>query len=298
LFILKKQDLILQISTGNDQERIRAARLLKGKVSEDDIDFLYSCHSKENVVWVKNAIGELLVELEADEPQSVDTVSEDNSEIDDLEAIKRDATADIIGKILHELEPIVGGIGLLARELVPDFQDSGLSYELELLDHLLVTFEDWKRVEQQPRINSVDISKLLNHLIDNNRKVYEDVDFVLIIDDGVTFETDSALLNIIFANAIRNSVESIRRKGSVSVGNVVISCGVNGRELWGAVVDNGVGLPLGKNIYKHEFTTKAGHQGRGLTTLNQAVSSLNGSWQLDSDVAGGAKFTLQLLMVK
>jgi len=292
---LNRKLLIAKLSSADSQERIEAARLLKGNVVEYDRDSLYELYSKESSPWVKNEIKCLLDELSVDKNKIKSPPVVESNEID-LEAVRRDARADVIGKILHELNPLVGGIGLLSRELASNFEGSDLSVELDLLDRLLTTFEDWQRVDQPLRVEQVDISALLLHLVETYRRTNPEVTFDLILDDSIVYETDRSLFNIILRNVIRNGVESILRKGRSFDGRVIICCGVNGRALWGSIVDNGVGLPPGKEFYRHEFTTKPGHQGRGLTTVNQAVSSLRGSWDLEADVAGGAKFNFQLNM--
>ncbi|MEI8602530.1 ATP-binding protein [Shewanella sp. PP-Sp27a-2] len=215
-----------------------------------------------------------------------------NVEID-IEAIKSEAYAESVGQVLHELEPLIGSISLHASEEIINFENSETSKDLKFLEQTMQTFEDWIKVEQNPRFSYVSVSDIINNEIVALSAIHN----ILITNNLPTnlyFDTDKSMLRIIISNVLRNSIQATNPNKFDSL-PILINAGITDRELWISVLDNGEGLNEHQStLLKSKYTTKVGNRGLGLTILNKAVTALNGKWDLKNGVSRGAEFYLEL----
>lgn len=209
----------------------------------------------------------------------------------DIEAIQSAAIDDSIGKILHEIEPAIGAIKIIASEEIDDYINSETVKEFKKLDDLLATFEDWRKVEQSARLRKENIYEIVLDVVG----VSADINVSLKMDKDLTFSTDRSLIRIVFSNAIRNAKESCEMLDTDEKPEIVVSGGVSDKGLWASVVDQGIGLPAGQaTVLRNRQSTKPGHRGMGLPLIHKAVTVLGGSWELKESAASGAAFYFEI----
>ncbi len=278
--------------------RVRAARAFSKDPDPKYREELLFAYHKEDVPWVKKALKLALQQLEQKdsgaklERHDLES-SESTTDAADVEAIQSAAIDDSIGQILHEIEPLIGNLKVVARDEVRDFDNSKLRAEFNRLDDLLETFEDWRRVEQTPRYREEDIFRLVSQIAEDQQ--FSDVGVRVHVPDSLSMSTDRTLLRIIFSNALRNAVESTRNAEVDRRQPVVIAANATTDGMWASVLDRGIGLPAEEDVLlRSRQSTKPGHRGMGLVIVDKAVSALKGSWDLKNGSGGGAEFYFEI----
>jgi signal transduction histidine kinase len=212
----------------------------------------------------------------------------------DIEFIKSEATSDSIGQVLHELDPIIGSINLAAQKETENFANSKLKIELDRLDDVLVTFENWRKVEQAPNYRQVNVFEIVNKEVNSE---FESVPVGIIanISKELIFELDPAMFRIIVSNALRNAIESSNEISLRDKEPIVINAGTTDTHFWLTIIDDGPGLRDAQEVlHKSRYSTKPGNEGLGLAIIEKAVKSLNGKWELSNAKVKGAEFYLQI----
>jgi len=255
-------------------KRIRAARGLKDNVHLELFDKIRKQYHKEEVPWVKEALSTVINRYEEQKKVSskkkvVKKKSFEGNKIqaEEIEEIQSAAVSDSIGQVLHEIEPVVGALKVVARGEIENYQDSKLKEEFDRLDELLQTFEDWRRVEQSPRYSLTNVCELVS--FQAGREKPDGIEFEINISKDLEFSTDQALLKIVFSNAIRNAVDSTLNVDLNDRRSIVMSAGRSEIGLWASVLDRGLGLPdKDKPILSSRYSTKPGHRGMGLAIID------------------------------
>ncbi|EPC5391324.1 sensor histidine kinase [Serratia liquefaciens] len=211
----------------------------------------------------------------------------------DIEAIKSEAFSESIGHFLHELNPIIGAVRLHTKQEIPDFENSATCKDLQYLEDIIETFEDWLKVEQAARYKKILISDALDSEIDILNRHYN-IDIVNNISSSLEVITDKALFRIIISNVLRNSIQATDL-ANYSSSPIYINGGFTDRDLWLSIIDNGSGLKDSQELMStSRFSTKPGNKGFGLAILNKAVRALDGKWELKNGAIRGSEFHLEL----
>lgn len=211
----------------------------------------------------------------------------------DIEAIKSEAFSESIGHFLHELNPIIGAVRLHTKQEIDNFEDSATYKDLQHLEDIIETFEDWLKVEQAARYRKILISEALDSEIDILKRNYN-IAIVNNISSSLEVITDKALFRIIISNVLRNSIQATD-PANYSSSPILINGGFTDHDLWLSVIDNGSGLKDSQElIITSRFSTKPGNKGFGLAILNKAVRALDGKWELKNGAIRGSEFHLEL----
>lgn len=286
-------DLLLAwLQSENSIDRIRAARRFAKESHPDCATQLRIAYQKEDIPWVKTAIHAALAKNEKTGPQvTVPPLRHDDLQVEDIQS---QAINESIGQVLHELEPAIGRLRVVAREATEDFEDSQLYCEFEKLDELIETFEKWRAVEQKPQPKNCSVKDLLRDVMSDVVLAADHEYDVHLVEAGeLAITTDPQLLRIIISNALRNAVESsqlVKQRRPVT-----LSYGKTDTGIWISVVDLGIGLSKARqNFTKAHISTKPGHKGMGLAIVDRGVRALRGVWDLRNGSIGGAEFFLEL----
>lgn len=290
------KDVLLSLGSLLPHEQAAAIKHLKRSVSDGDIDDIRRVINKENSPWLKKMLEGLIDGLRVGPPTEQKGAMLEKDDLIDINAIKSEAISDSIGQVLHELDPIVGSINLYAKREVVNYKDSKIKSELERLEEIIKTFEDWRRVEQAPRYRSIMVYEVVEREMD--RCLGESGNKITInLSKDLVFSVDGSLLRIIISNAIRNALEStLEVKDRVTL-PILINGGLTDRCLWISVIDDGVGLKGELEVsFKNRFSTKPGHNGFGLAIVNKAISTLEGRWELSNSTSStrGAVFYFEV----
>lgn len=274
--------------------RIRAARRLVKEKHGECLDALRIAYQTEEIPWVKNAFSQALSAYEEERQSGSSEHRDQEFGEDDIPFIESQAISDSIGQVLHELEPAIGQLRVVAREVVASFDGSALKHEFEKLDELLETFENWRTVEQRPTPRTVKVREVINE-VTSEVDIWSDsaIDLQVLTTEEIEIVTDLQLLRIIVSNALRNAVEA-----TIAIGNghpVTVSYGLTNTSFWISINDRGIGLPPNQSSFlKSTTSTKPGHRGMGLAIVDKAVQAIKGNWDLKNGPAGGAEFYLEI----
>ncbi|WP_426880174.1 sensor histidine kinase [Serratia bockelmannii] len=274
-------------------EQVSILAVLSASINDISIAELDNAISATESPFVKN----FLVSLLDKKRVTTAVVDQEKKSIKpddiDIEAIKSEAFSESIGHFLHELNPIIGAVRLHTKQEIPDFEDSATCKDLQYLEDIIETFEDWLKVEQAARYKKVLISGELDSEIDILNRHYN-IDIVNNISSSLEVITDKALFRIIISNVLRNSIQATDL-ASYSSSPIYINGGFTDRDLWLSIIDNGSGLKDSQELMStSRFSTKPGNKGFGLAILNKAVRALDGKWELRNGAIRGSEFHLEL----
>lgn len=274
-------------------EQIDIITELSSSINVLSISELENAISTVESPHVKNILKGFLSKKKSSTIASIERVEHDKLDDIDIEAIKSEAFSESIGHFLHELNPIIGAIALHTKQEIPNFENSKTFKDLDYLDKMINTFEDWLKVEQAARYKKIFISEALDSEIEILNKQCN-ITFVNNISKSLEIVTDEALIRIIVSNVLRNSIQATKLANQLT-SPIMINGGVTDRELWLSIIDQGCGLKDPQEVMiTSRFSTKPGNKGFGLTILNKAVSALNGSWELKNGVVRGSEFHLEI----
>jgi len=274
------------------EKQIAKLKELKGSATAEEFFIIQQAAEDTGQPWVRSALLDII-----NSRKKETIVSEPSFEqIDafDIVAIKSEAISDSIGQVLHELEPIIGSLNLLIKKEIPNYSESSTKYELEKLNDIMETFEDWRKVEQTPKYKECEVHRIIQKELDII-KPKSSVDIILDLSQDLVYLLDPSLLRIIVSNALRNSVESSNQP-TVRVKNpIVIKGSVTDNSIWICIIDDGLGLQNTSEILlKSRHTTKPGNKGLGLAIIDKAVMAMNGEWKLSNSKPSGAELYFEI----
>ncbi|GAB1044641.1 MAG: hypothetical protein SPiBPW_30100 [Shewanella algae] len=218
----------------------------------------------------------------------------DSEDIFDKDAIKSEAISESIGQVLHELEPIIGSLKVFAEREVNNYPISRVKHELDKLDEVLETFEDWRRVEQSPTFRNVNVYEIILTEVERISPKSK-VEIRIDVSKDLFYVLSPALLRIILSNALRNAVESSNQPTAREKNPIIIRGGSTADSVWFSIIDDGLGLKSEKAILlKSRHTTKPGNRGLGLAIINKAVISMGGKWNLVDSKPHGAELYFEV----
>lgn len=284
--------LLQELKSLSPEKQIAKLKALKGSATTKQLAIIEQAAEDATQPWVRSALLDIISSRKkitiAPEP-SIEQI-----DAFDIIALKSEAVSDSIGQVLHELEPIIGSINLLIKKEIPNYIESGTKYELEKLNEIMETFEDWRKVEQTPHYKKCDVHKIIQKEIDRI-KPKSSVDIVLEISPELVYGLDPSLLRIIISNALRNSVESSNQPTLRIKKPIVIKGSSTNNSIWICIIDNGLGLQnTSEVLLKSRHTTKPGNKGLGLAIIEKAVIAMNGEWQLSNSTPCGAELYFEI----
>ncbi|AXQ98794.1 sensor histidine kinase [Pseudoalteromonas piscicida] len=284
--------LLTELKNLRPDKQIEKLKEIAKSVTSEQISTIEAAAREANQPWLSSALQDIASSNKQGPLKPTQHQIEEGT--DDLNAIRSEAVSDSIGQIIHELEPIVGSIKLLAKSEVNDFESSGIKHELMLLDELLETFENWKKVEQPPNYKETNLFEIIEKEWSRLKKK-STVDLTINISKELTFNLDPSLFRIICSNALRNSIEACKEPTVRIKKPILINSNTTNNSLWLSIIDNGLGLQeKSEELMKSRFTTKPGNQGLGLALINKAIKQLNGNWELTNSETGGAQFSFEI----
>jgi len=286
------KQLIHELQSLSPEKQIDRLRALKESATTEQKTLLQIAATESGNAWLRSAL------LDINSSENITTNKEiqpqTTEQFIDIDAVKSEAISESIGQIIHELDPIIGSIGVFAKAEIPNFEDSETKAELDKLMEVLEIFEDWRRVEQPPKYKEVnvflEIEKEVARLSDKS-KVYIQIDF----PKDLTFILSPALLRIIISNALRNAVESSNQPTFREKNPIILRGSATDKFIWFSIIDDGLGLKDTKEVLlKSRYSTKPGNRGLGLAIVAKAVNSMGGRWDLKDSRPYGAEFYFEL----
>lgn len=289
---MKVKGEIKELNSRKPHEQIEILINLSKSLVDLDISELENAIDSSDSPFVKNSLISLLERKTSSIKMSAQRQNADETFLD-VKAIKSEAYSESIGQLLHELNPIIGAIKLHTKNEIQDFHKSETFKDLIDLEEVIVTFEDWLKVEQTAKFRSLGIYDAINRVVGILQKQHN-IPIIVNLSESLEIITDQSLFRIIISNVLRNSIQATDEKNYCS-SPIIITGGLTNREFWLSIIDNGCGLKESKEtMARSRFSTKPGNQGLGLTILEKAVFALGGSWELKNGAVRGSEFHLEL----
>jgi len=284
--------LLEELQSLRPEKQIESLKTLKKNATKEQLGLIELAAEGAGQPWLRSALLDIVNANNAIKQESSQVV--ESFELFDVDAVKSVAVSESIGQVLHELEPIIGSINVFAEKEIANFSESKTKDELEKLNEVIETFEDWRRVEQSPTYKEVKILEVISREVDRILPKSR-VDIHIDISEELIYILSPALLRIIVSNALRNSVESSNQPTVREKHPIVIKGSATDNSIWICVIDDGLGLQNKSEILlKSRHTTKPGNRGLGLAIIDKAVRSMGGDWKLTSSTPHGAELYFEI----
>jgi PAS domain S-box-containing protein len=209
-------------------------------------------------------------------------------------------TAGMVGHdIRNPLQAIVSDL-YLAKQMIKDTPVTETRQQMEesltqieenvfYIDKIVSDLQDYTK-PIKPNVQVVDITDLIySTLVTANTP--QTIETQVIVDEGLTINSDPAFLKRILTNLMINSVQAMPNGGKLT-----IQAHKEHDKIGISVQDTGIGIAeeIKPNLFKPLFTTKPKGQGLGLAVVKRLVEGLNGAVSFESQEGKGTKFTVEL----
>ena len=105
---------------------------------------------------------------------------------------------------------------------------------------------------------------------------------------------DAGLIQIILRNSLSNALDATSQNPEKHRPEIIVTWGARGAENWIRILDNGPGLKIPvSRVFLPGTSAKPGHFGLGLTIVDLASRSLDGTIELTSRKDRGVRFEFQ-----
>lgn len=305
------QKLINSLNMMSPEEQIQAIHTFLEQATLDEIHEIKKHLYTVNQPWLKNTLDVFLDSFEIDEnidsfrndsliengngfDKETDYDAEDDTAYN-VDEIRSQAVAESIGQIIHELDPLIGSLEVVASREVKNYQKSRVKNEITRLQELVDTFTAWKKSEETPNYQNLRIYDIVVDEIERTKQK-ESYTFVINIPSDLDFEADNFMLRTILSNSLRNATESHKSVLDRIASLIVINAGIlENKSLWISIIDEGIGLPPNQTkLFKSQYTTKPGSRGFGLTIVAKSIKSMKGTWDLKNSSPYGATFYFEI----
>jgi signal transduction histidine kinase len=143
------------------------------------------------------------------------------------------------------------------------------------------------------RLESLDIDRLVRESWRNVST--DDVKLHSEIPDGTTVSADPNLLQNVFENLFRNSIEHGLDEQSVEQTDLTVTVGMLAEERGLYVADDGQGIPPAQraDVFEHGYTTQPRGTGLGLSIVETLVEAHGWSVSVTDSESGGVRFEIR-----
>jgi len=268
--------------------RLQAARYFAKFATELDESVINQALQYETVSWIREALKSALKRIAGDSPKL-----EPPNEALDLDDAYSEATLHVTGRLLHELQRL---LGVLKSDLKGEFEafpKSKSQRSVERIENFLAVMKTLHTASNVPEFQKIRVEVLIEDLLEE----FGSVSSVNIRATGpeMSIWSDSRLLLIALRNGVCNAIEAVSQLKEESR-EVTITWGNGPGEYTFTILDNGVGLPTGiESAFEMGVSSKSqqSHFGMGLPLAKQSISSLGGTIKLESRIDGGARLHIQ-----
>ena len=279
------QEALGLLSSERPFDRLRAARALRHlAVSSSDRDAINAALGVESDAWVRLALSKVTSpEREVSiASKSADQAIEDGSQF--AHDVRAQTTQELTAMVTHELEPLLGALRTSCAEM-GDFEGGKPQRAIASVESFLNALRGLHRASGVPRVSDFSLSDVVLESIrtvlgERRQRGAEDLGAEVGRKDHVTALGDRDLVRLCLVNILRNALEaSDPAEGGLGL-PVTVNWGVTDTDVWVAVFDRGIGLPLGAaGMVKPGVTTKhrGTHSGMGLAVCVRALEGMDGT---------------------
>lgn len=279
----------------DSRARLRAARWFAKHSQETDHDLLRRAIDLGGDRWTQDALKTALANLHWLQPDSADRGRDPQDDLIEglTEEIYSEAVEETTAQLVHELEPVLGVLKVLARKEIPEYEKSQTYIQILRLERILGAIDTLRRAASPPSLVELDLAEVIRRVGETEQRS-SGMDVAIAFGGPRPFIVlcDQALIELALTNGIRNAIESTGSVTGRDKPPVVITWGDTERDYWIGVLDEGLGIPAGRtsSIFEIGITSKRDHLGMGLALAKQAVTSLHGEISLSPRTPRGAAY--------
>jgi signal transduction histidine kinase len=272
-------NLLRRLRSGSPTERLEAARYLADHALPEHETIIREAAAAEPVRWIKTALSRAIARVS---PNPEATSFQTSVDKDDLPAgftaqVHAEALETTASQLMHEIEPLLGGLRLAAESEIENFEASATRRGIDRLDQFVEALSRLRRAASAPKAEEFALDEAINRCIEETQ-----------LPDGLQIqrpgprpcivEGDSGLVSLAFSNGLRNAVEATMALGDKRGSSpIVVMWGTTHVEYWISIVDLGVGFKGNlQRAFEIGTTTKSGHLGMGLAIAHQSLASMGG----------------------
>lgn len=270
-----------KLGSADPRERLDAARYLAEHADDKQIDLIEGALAIETVAWVTSALRRA---LQRARPSGGAGPGLERVELsaDQTAQIYSDALETTAKQIIHEIEPILGALRLSAESEIANFDESDTKRGLERMEALVAGLARLRQAASAPRFEDFALDECIFAWI-AQEVGQKSVGVLRAGPQETVVEGDKGLVCLAFVNGLRNAIDATLALPveDERYPTITVNWGVTDIEIWIAIVDAGIGFRGSlSRAFEIGSTTKSGHLGMGLTTAQQAMTSLGGSVRL------------------
>lgn len=292
---MNRSEALDKLNVGSPYDRLRAARELSKLALPEDLPSLEQALERENDSWTRLALQQAVATVTqsstAASDSSGDGVTEESSKFNhESFSIAVEHTTRIL---LHEISPIVARLADAAAREVENFTESRTNSEIVRLRGVLASIRQMSVAASAPEFVEFDLAELA----DTERNALDEPQRELVLNTGRNpffVRGDTGLIQIILRNGLSNALEAAAQNPEEHKPEIIVTWGARGTENWIRVLDNGPGLKVPvSRVFLPGTSAKPGHFGLGLTIVDLASRSLDGSIELTPREERGVRFEFQ-----
>lgn len=162
--------------------------------------------------------------------------------------------------------------------------------QIEALNRIASEFSNFARMPERKPI-ACNLGEILKEAVELFSK-YENVEFILALKENeLNINVDREELRRAFINIIRNSVQAMNERGTVSIFTKIID-----DKIQIEISDNGPSIPeeIKDRIFEPNFSTKTDGMGLGLAIVKKTIDDLGGTITFASQMGIGTTFIITL----
>ena len=276
------------LHSATPDDRLRAARGLARTCTEEDVPALRLAFAAENNRWVRSALARAIASVQVGPPVAQSSTDAESDEERILEQIYAEAVEETTKRLVHELRPILGRLGVCASAEIERYDKSRTKVEWDRLREFLNIIDSLSQAASPAVYCEFDLAATIEETLAGKRG-----DHPLAIECAGTKPLvilgASSYIQLILANAVRNALDA--SKDMPVKEPIVVTWGSTDRDFFLTVLDRGCGLPAAtQRIFEIGATTKKDHLGMGLALARQAATSLNGKITIGPREPSGTRF--------
>lgn len=276
-------ELIQNLTSPSPSDRARATNWLKQNPHDIATRDLMRALQVETVPRLRKTLNDV---LEARQKRPRGGVEAEHPSVAAAETAP--TQIDLAGLIRHELSPAIGWIRLAGDKEITDFEGSETNSAIKKLQRRidgLVTL-----IKETDGINPRRIC-LLDALMESWPEPSSRPAFNPAHDPtNVEIETDDSLFTLLLSNAYQNAIEASKERDGYATVNVV--WGTTPERFWVRISNPFAGNSFSlDHVLRVGLTSKAAHQGQGVTLMRSAATRLGLAFQIEGQ-SGLATLTL------
>ena len=271
------------------------------EITERDIELLKIFSGEIGLALDNQKLNENLKSKISELRKAYKNLSESQERL--LKSERLASLGEVVADISHEIRNPLVSIGGFARSLLKsmDEQNSDTKYvkiiyqEAERLEKILLNVLDYSKVYKLKKTRNY-ISEPLRKAVEILKGYFREKGIGLDFDveePEVKVKIDTAQIEQVFLNILRNSIEAMPNGGNIS-----ITCEKEKDFMVVDISDSGIGIKDESmpNLFRPFFTTKEGGVGLGLPISHKIIENHDGFINVSSNLGKGTTFRIGVPM--